>query len=127
MKNLNSNALFVLLFFVTRVGTLLGPPGTPYEGGVFKLEIRIPSKYPFEPPKMRFETKIWHPNISSQTGAICLVLRHVHYARVRSRVLSCRVAGHPQRPVVARVDDQDCTAVYFRAAVCRRAHGSTGA
>ncbi|TMW61126.1 hypothetical protein Poli38472_013589 [Pythium oligandrum] len=28
--------------------------------------------YPFEPPKMRFETKIWHPNISSQTGAICL-------------------------------------------------------
>ncbi|KAL8474518.1 hypothetical protein ACS0TY_031105 [Phlomoides rotata] len=28
--------------------------------------------YPFEPPKMRFTTKVWHPNISSQSGAICL-------------------------------------------------------
>ncbi|RLN06443.1 hypothetical protein BBJ28_00011415 [Nothophytophthora sp. Chile5] len=49
-----------------------GPPATPYEGGVFELEIVIPPKYPFEPPQMRFITKIWHPNISSQTGAICL-------------------------------------------------------
>ncbi|XP_011073120.1 ubiquitin-conjugating enzyme E2 27 isoform X1 [Sesamum indicum] len=28
--------------------------------------------YPFEPPKMKFATKVWHPNISSQSGAICL-------------------------------------------------------
>jgi ubiquitin-conjugating enzyme (huntingtin interacting protein 2) len=39
---------------------------------VFKISISIPSAYPFEPPKMKFQTKIWHPNISSQTGAICL-------------------------------------------------------
>lgn len=26
-------------------GTIKGPPGTPYEGGVFQLEINIPSKY----------------------------------------------------------------------------------
>ena len=54
------------------VGTLKGPEGTPYEGGVFFVDIVIPQQYPFEPPKMKFETKIWHPNISSQTGAICL-------------------------------------------------------
>lgn len=40
---------------------------------VFEIEIKIPSQYPFVPPKMKFITKIWHPNISSQTGAICLV------------------------------------------------------
>lgn len=54
-------------------GTIKGSSGTPYEGGVFVINIEIPKQYPFEPPKMKFDTKIWHPNISSQTGAICLV------------------------------------------------------
>lgn len=54
-------------------GTIKGSEGTPYEGGVFHINIEIPKQYPFEPPKMKFDTKIWHPNISSQTGAICLV------------------------------------------------------
>jgi ubiquitin-conjugating enzyme (huntingtin interacting protein 2) len=54
-------------------GTIQGPQGTCYEGGVFEVDIQIPKQYPFEPPKMKFLTKVWHPNISSQTGAICLV------------------------------------------------------
>jgi ubiquitin-conjugating enzyme (huntingtin interacting protein 2) len=54
-------------------GTIQGPEGTPYEGGVFEIDIQVPKQYPFEPPKMKFLTKVWHPNISSQTGAICLV------------------------------------------------------
>merc|ERR1719379_770661 len=49
-----------------------GPSDTPYEGGYFYVDIQIPSAYPFNPPKMKFGTKVWHPNISSQTGAICL-------------------------------------------------------
>lgn len=75
-------------------GTLKGPAGTPYEGGIFYIDIRLPPDYPFVPPKvccaqawassclqlhnflaseqMKYETKIWHPNISSETGAICL-------------------------------------------------------
>ncbi|XP_036790310.1 ubiquitin-conjugating enzyme E2 K-like isoform X1 [Oncorhynchus mykiss] len=53
-------------------GEIAGPPDTPYEGGRFQLEIKIPETYPFNPPKVRFITKIWHPNISSVTGAICL-------------------------------------------------------
>jgi ubiquitin-conjugating enzyme (huntingtin interacting protein 2) len=53
-------------------GTIRGSSGTPYENGVFHIDIQINPQYPFEPPKMKFITKIWHPNISSQTGAICL-------------------------------------------------------
>lgn len=48
-------------------GIFPGPPDTPYEGGTYKVDIKIPTDYPFRPPVMKFETKVWHPNISSQT------------------------------------------------------------
>ncbi|KAK9277893.1 hypothetical protein L1049_027450 [Liquidambar formosana] len=54
------------------IGTIPGPLGTPYEGGTFEIDIQLPDGYPFEPPRMQFSTKVWHPNISSQSGAICL-------------------------------------------------------
>lgn len=50
---------------------LLGAEGTPYEGGVFKLDIQIPNNYPFQPPHVRFLTQIYHPNIDT-AGRICL-------------------------------------------------------
>ncbi|KAA8909304.1 ubiquitin-conjugating enzyme/RWD-like protein [Sphaerosporella brunnea] len=53
-------------------GWFEGPPDTPYAGGTYVVDIVLPDNYPFVPPKMRFETRVWHPNISSQTGAICL-------------------------------------------------------
>lgn len=53
-------------------GTFLGPPGTPYENGKYYIDIEVPMEYPFKPPKMKFDTKVYHPNISSVTGAICL-------------------------------------------------------
>eukprot|EP00124_Ichthyophonus_hoferi_P004554 Ihof_evm4s516 gene=Ihof_evmTU4s516 len=48
-----------------------GATETPYSGGMFKLEIQIPERYPFEPPKVRFITPIYHPNIDN-AGRICL-------------------------------------------------------
>lgn len=54
------------------IGRIRGPLGTIYEGGFFFLDIMIPDEYPYSPPKVRFETRVWHPNVSSQTGAICL-------------------------------------------------------
>lgn len=36
------------------------------------VDIVIPDQYPFLPLKMKFITKVYHPNISSQSGAICL-------------------------------------------------------
>jgi ubiquitin-conjugating enzyme (huntingtin interacting protein 2) len=59
-------------------GSFGGPPGTPYEGGKYEINIDIPSEYPFRPPIMKFATKVWHPNVSSQTVSFneCLVLFH---------------------------------------------------
>ena len=56
----------------TLTGTLTAPPDTPYTGGTYHLSITLPPSYPFVPPVIKFTTPIWHPNISSQTGAICL-------------------------------------------------------
>ena len=50
-----------------------GPPDTPYEGGVFWIDVRFPQYFPFEPPKLRFLTRVYHPNIDSR-GYICLDL-----------------------------------------------------
>ena len=52
--------------------TFPGPENSPYEGGNFTLKMQFPKDYPFKPPKVEFETKVYHPNVKSATGAICL-------------------------------------------------------
>ena len=51
--------------------TIIGPKDTPYFNGVFYLELLFTTKYPIEPPQVRFKTKIFHPNIDS-SGGICV-------------------------------------------------------
>merc|ERR1712210_448828 len=50
---------------------IAGPSETPFEGGMFDLELFLPDEYPMVPPKVLFRTKIYHPNID-KLGRICL-------------------------------------------------------
>lgn len=93
-------------------GEIAGPPDTPYEKGTFLLEIHVPETYPFNPPKVKFITKIWHPNISSVTGAICLDILKDNWAAamtLRTVLLSLQAllaAAEPDDPQDAVVSRQ---------------------
>ena len=43
-----------------------GPKDSAYEGGTFELDVHFPKRYPREPPKIEFKTKIFHLNITDQ-------------------------------------------------------------
>lgn len=92
-------------------GYIKGPDNTSYAGGHFIVDIIITSNYPFEPPKMRFDTKVWHPNVSSANGAICLdILKDEWSPALTLRtallslqaLLSCPNPDDPQDGVVAK-------------------------
>ena len=50
----------------------IGPQGTPYENGLYFIEFKLKNDYPNSRPLARFKTKIWHPNVDVNSGAICL-------------------------------------------------------
>ena len=54
---------------------LAGPTNTPFAGGTFALQMTLPSNYPYSPPRLHFETPIYHCNVSG-SGQICLDVLH---------------------------------------------------
>ena len=54
---------------------IMGPQDSFYEGGFFNATLTFPESYPQQPPKMRFTSKMWHPNIH-EDGAVCISILH---------------------------------------------------
>lgn len=79
---------------------------TPLAGGHFKLELFLPEEYPMAPPKVRFLTKIYHPNID-KLGRICLDILKDKWSpalQIRTVLLSIQAllsAPNPVRPAAS--------------------------
>lgn len=89
---------------------ILGPTETPYEGGVFKLNISILQDYPFKPPIVTFKTKIYHPNINSE-GSICLDILKTGWSpaltisKILLSICSLLSDPNPNDPLVPEIAD----------------------
>lgn len=90
---------------------ILGPKDTPYEGGTFSLDVRFPADYPFKPPKVKFNTKVYHCNINS-SGGICLDILKDQWSpaltlsKVLLSICSLLTDPNPSDPLVQEIARQ---------------------
>merc|ERR1712029_999561 len=54
---------------------ITGPEGTYFEDGVFIATLSFPQGYPLNPPKMKFKSDLFHPNIYPD-GRVCISILH---------------------------------------------------
>ncbi|KAG0343694.1 Ubiquitin-conjugating enzyme E2 15 [Podila humilis] len=54
---------------------IMGPHDTLYEGGFFKALMTFPHDYPVMPPKLKFTTDMYHPNVYPN-GEVCISILH---------------------------------------------------
>ncbi|KAH7909412.1 ubiquitin-conjugating enzyme/RWD-like protein [Hygrophoropsis aurantiaca] len=89
-------------------GTIPGPQGSPYEGGIFHIDIHLAADYPFSAPKVTFATRIYHMNISDK-GGICIDILKQNWSpalslfKVVLSLSSLLTDPNPQDPLVPSI------------------------
>ena len=66
--------------------TMVGPKGTPYEGGLYTIHATFPMNYPANGPEFKFMNKIYHLNVDfkNEIGHICI--NSINEWRIRGKV-----------------------------------------
>ncbi|KAM0943014.1 putative ubiquitin-conjugating enzyme E2, ubiquitin-conjugating enzyme/RWD [Dioscorea sansibarensis] len=88
--------------------TIMGPADSPYAGGVFFVKVQFPPEYPFRPPTVNFQTKVYHPNINSN-GNICLDILQEQWSpaltisKLLLSICSLLTDPNPDHPLVPEI------------------------
>ncbi|KAJ4776027.1 Ubiquitin-conjugating enzyme [Rhynchospora pubera] len=115
--------------------TIIGPPGTPWEGGNFQLTMVIPHDYPFRPPDVRFKSRVFHPNIYPD-GRICASILDLEWspALAQPLLMLLSIQSILDSPILEAPANQEAANLYMKyrkqynrkvRAICAATHSTT--
>ncbi|XAR48830.1 Ubiquitin--protein ligase [Bertholletia excelsa] len=93
-------------------GIIMGPMETPFEGGVFHISLRFPPDYPFKPPHVKFQTKVYHPNVDKDGTIDINILKDQWSPALTAEKLLLSICSILMDPVLDDIEENPISDLY---------------